>query len=397
MRTLLLTVLALNLFSSAWGQEAEVMKAPPAPEAVQWGNPSLTKEGRSYKVVFRSPLDSDYPVNDLVTLRVLIPESPKPLPCVLILHYWGATDLKLESQMARGLARKGIASAIMTLPYHLDRTPKGFRSGALAVTPDLNRLKRTLVQAVQDARRSLDVLATRHEIDPQQFGLAGTSLGAITGSLVLGVEPRIQHAALLLGGADLAKIIWFSSRVVNTREALRRDGYTEDSVREALTSVEPLRYLGQRPHGSPLVVIADYDTVIPEAASMALVQALPQSKVVHLSTGHFGGVLVQNQLLEVVGGYFEAQFWNSSYNVPRSIAAPTIRLGAQVTTGEGFDISVGLDFLKRKQNTGFGGTFLLSPRGPRLFFGSGIDRTVSAGLLISSKRVGACLLWSVVL
>jgi dienelactone hydrolase len=116
------------------------------------------------------------------------------VPVVLITHYWGARDLRAEVSLATELAQLGIGSAIMSLPYHLSRAPKGTRSGDMAIQPDPEKLKATLVQSVLDMRRTLDFLATRPEFRRDQIGLAGTSLGAIVASLAYAVEPRFRDA-----------------------------------------------------------------------------------------------------------------------------------------------------------------------------------------------------------
>src|SRR5207248_6870836 len=49
-----------------------------------------------------------------------------------------------------------------------------------------------IIQVVQDVRRSVDYLESRPDIKQDQIGYLGQSWGAILGSIVLAVEPRLK-------------------------------------------------------------------------------------------------------------------------------------------------------------------------------------------------------------
>jgi len=386
------------LHGSAFAQLPPITQAPPPYAFSNWTRVGTTDHATEYGASFPSPLPSPYPENNLVPLEVFVPDSRGPVPVVLILHYWGASDLKVERALADDLAERGLGSAIMTLPFHLQRTPEGHRSGSMAVTGDPESIKFTIVEAVMDARRSIDFLASRPEFDPKQVGLAGISLGSIIGSAVYGADGRISRAAFMLGGVDLAHILWSSARVVPEREILRKNGYTESTLADDLAPVEPLTLLKSRTaEGNALVVGAKFDTVVPRESTEDLIAALPHVQTLWIDTGHYGGVFVQNRLLREVSKYFAASFGGEAYAPPRRILAPTIRIGADFGLYEGFDIGVGVDFIPRRDLRSPIGTFLLTPRGPRVFLGQGIDRALGIGVLVTPNHVRAAVLWSIVL
>ena len=383
--------------SPCFAQTPAIDQAPAPCFFSDWTKLGDTSALTEYREVFPTALLSEKPENNLVPLAVFVPRSPGPHPAVLILHYWGAVDLKIERELAESLGTHGIASAIMTLPYHLERAPAGYRSGALAVTADPVHIRFTLTESVLDARRALDFLSSRPEFDHERLGIAGTSLGSIVSSVLFAVDRRASHAAFILGGADLAHIIWNSSRVVPEREVFRRDGYTEEKLRTQLKSIEPLEYLPRRKTGTAFVVGGKFDTVIPRRSTDELIQALPRAQTLWLDTGHYGGIFIQARLMREVGNYFERSFSGKVYNPPKAIYFPTVRLGAELSPGDGFDISAGIDFFRRRDAQSPVGTFLITPRGPRLFLGQGIDRSVSIGVLLTTKHVRPAILWSVVL
>src|SRR5262249_62128561 len=49
--------------------------------------------------------------------------------------------------------------------------------------------------------RTIDYLETRRDIDSSKVGYCGLSFGALTGTMVLGAEPRFKAAILVSGGS----------------------------------------------------------------------------------------------------------------------------------------------------------------------------------------------------
>ena len=375
-----------------------IAKNPPAITFEPWHETDQTEDSTEYLAEFPSPIVSPYPQNNTVQLRIFMPANPgKAVPVVLILHYWGATDLKNERAMAQELNRANIAAAVMTLPYHLTRTPPGRHSGEMAIEPDPRKMVLTMSQAVLDARRSIDFLQSRAEFDHTRLGLAGTSLGALVAELTYGVDERVTHVAFILGGADLAHIVWSSSLLVRQRDVLVRRGYTEQKLRESIQPIEPLKYLPGRRTSPSFVIGGQYDTVINKQATDELIAALADPKVLWLDTGHYGGIFVQRRLMREVAGFFNQEFSGVPFVVPKKVYAPTIRLGLKVDTGNGFDLGVGLDLLKFDHRGDTFASLFVTPRGPQLFIGRDITQGFAIGLIGTPRNSGVALLWSAVL
>lgn len=352
---------------------------------------------REYTLRFPSVVQTQYPENNVVPLRVFIPADAKaPTPVVMVLHYWGASDQRAEVAMANDLVRQGISAVLVALPYHLGRTPRGSRSGQLAVQPDPKALALTMTQAVLDVRRAIDWVQSRPEFDGKRIGIAGTSLGAVVSATAYGAEPRIGPAAFVVGGADIANILWNSSRVVTERDRMRRAGITEGKLREELVAVEPLTRLPRKEPGPTFVVGGRFDTVVPPEDTRKLINALPGGESLWLETGHYGGIFVQRRVQRLVAQFFRDSFDGKAFKAPTSIYAPTIRLGASVSTGNGFQLAVGLD-LWRSRDDKFLATLLLSPRDLQAFIGFKLDRNLSAGGFVGLRHQGVGIFWSTVL
>lgn len=350
---------------------------------------------------FPSALTTGIPENDAVPLRILLPaRATGPVPVVLVTHYWGAGDLRAERALGEDLVARGVAAAILTLPYHLSRTPPGRRSGELAIVPDVEKIRQTLTQSVLDVRRSMDFLDSRPEFTKVPRGLAGTSLGALVTALSYAVEPRVTHAAFILGGADFAGILWNSSRIAQRRDELRRKGYTESRLRDELASVEPLSYLPRATPGTAFVVTAKYDTVVPGGNSAALIRALGEPSRLQIDTGHYGGIFVQRKILREVARFFSSEMTGTAYVPPRRIVAPTLRLGALTVAPNGFDLAAGIDVIRFDSGGDSFASLLLTARGPQVFVGHSLTQGLAIGVVGSfggRSHVGIGAFWSAVL
>lgn len=352
---------------------------------------------RQYEATFPSSRPSGFAANDTVRLRVFLPTTGEgPAPFVVLLHYWGATDLGLETAWAKRLAEAGVASGLLALPYHLERTPPGERSGERAVQPDAAKLRETLAQSVADVRRAIDWAATRPELDSRRVAVAGTSLGAMTAAACYAVDERIVAGAFVLGGADFAHVFWNSSRTVSLRDAMRSRGYTESRLRAELEPVEPVLRLQGRPARPALVVSARYDTVVPPASSKALVDAIPGCQTIELDTGHYGGSLVQNPILRSVTEFLVRTFRGESYRAPSRLYAPTLRVGLALASERGLQVAVGVDVWRAGPGGRFFASGLVTPQGAQGFVGANLGSGLAVGAVVYPRRTAPGLFWSVI-
>ena len=379
-------------------QTASILQAPPPIQFEAWRETERREFYRRYELSFPSPYHTPYPRNDIVKLTITMPtDTAGPVPVVVLLHYWGASRTSVEDALSRNLAERGVASVLMPLPYHLSRTPPNTLSGELAVQADPEVLRKTMTQSVQDVRRTIDWIATRSEFDSTKIGVNGTSLGAMVAALAFAVDSRIAASCYVLGGADLAHILWNSSRVVSQREGLRKLGYTEAKMREELKDIEPLNYLDPSDMRPSFVIAARYDTVIPPVDSEKLIAALGNSQELWLNTGHYGGVLVGPKISRTVARYFQTTFSGQKFEAPTVFYSPTLRFGLHADDESGVQVIAGLDVWRLRAAGKTFASLLVTPRGVLGYIGHTVSRELSIGITITRKRTTWGVLWSVVL
>lgn len=372
------------------------MAPPPQIEFPAWRQLDSDEFSKTYEVNFPSSVETKYAENNNVRLKVFIPaDATGPVPAVVILHYWGATDLELESAMAREMNAMGVAGVVMTLPYHLSRTPKGSRSGEMALQPDTRELFAMMKQSVLDVRRTADWIQARTEFDHTKIGLAGTSLGGIVAALGYGIDSRFVCGGFVLAGANLAKILWSSSKVVSQREVLRRKGYTEDRLRSELAAIEPSAYLNPADTRPTVVIAARQDTVVIPSCANELITATGTKNAIWLDTGHYGGAFVRGRIVRTMAHFFDDTFRGGKFEAPPSIRSIVLKFGLVYTTERNLQVAVSTDVWRANQRGDMFAAAVLTPQGIQGFIGHKVSQGLSVGITLLPKKLVPGVSWNV--
>lgn len=373
---------------------------PPQPVAVQVIRENVTREYRHVLLRFPSLVQTrEYPQNETVYAEVFLPQGGERQPAVVILHSWGVQKPDTELDLARHLTRRGFVTAVMTLPYHIQRTPPGYLSGELMIVPDVKHLRDTMRQAVLDTMRLVDWLQAQPQVASDRMGIVGISLGAIVSALVLGVEERLQAGVLVLGGANLAHILWRSPLTMNIRAELRSKRVGYERLREEMQSVEPLHYLRGQYGERVLMVNGRYDLVIPREDAIALRQALGEGPILWLNTGHYGPALVRSALFGILERFLRARLQEGTppFTLPRTLHEPTIRIGLLYSGAWGTRVSAAVDLWRWEREGRAGVLVQLSPRNISLLIGARPLGPLHMGVELSSRSAAGYVLFHFVL
>ena len=203
--------------SGAWAGEAEHSDIAPAtddqyliiaslfeyqPEASQLAFSLGQDEYGSIlaeKIILTGSAGRPFPV-----LLALPDSASPPFPCVLLLGglTWPKESWLLWSEhstMTRSLLMAGIAVLAMETPGHGERSwelgyqlPAVVRQGRGEVFRDI------VIEGARDARRCLDYLASRHDVDAERLGVMGASLGGYEALPVAATDNRVK--VLVLAG-----------------------------------------------------------------------------------------------------------------------------------------------------------------------------------------------------
>lgn len=82
--------------------------------------------------------------------------------------------------------------------------------GAVTMTISQPNDTATFRPLVVNARRALDLLAARPDVDPKRLGVVGYSLGAQTAAILAGDEPRLKAVGIVAGRGSRTPLYWIA-------------------------------------------------------------------------------------------------------------------------------------------------------------------------------------------
>jgi alpha/beta hydrolase family protein len=237
-------------------------------------------------VTFPSPVKTPYERNNTVHCEYYRPAAPGKYPACVVLHILGG-DFPLSRMFADSLAHRGVAALFVIMPYYGPRREPGVN--VRMISPDPEQTVRGMTQAVKDIRYSAAWLAAQPEVDPDQLGVFGISLGGITAALAGTAEPRFHKICPVLAGGGIGSILWESPEphMVEVRRRWLATGGTRESLLELMQSIDPASY-GDRVRDRKILMLnASHDEVIPKKCTESLWQAFGRPKIFWYDAGHY--------------------------------------------------------------------------------------------------------------
>lgn len=254
----------------------------------------LRAGGEAGTLTFPSGFRTPHPENNTVYARYF-PAAPlrRPRPptaraqrAVVVLAQWNS-DPEGHIGLCRLLAKLGIASLRISLPYHDRRMPPELSRADYIVSSNIVRTLQVCRQAVMDVRRALWWLRDRGY---ERLGLLGTSLGSCLAMLTGVHEPLVRTQALNHVSPYFGDVVWRGLSTEHVRRGL--DGHVDlAALRDLWRPISPWSYLDRVHDKQTLLVYARYDLTFPVDLSRLLVDEWrrrdPRLKVATLPCGHY--------------------------------------------------------------------------------------------------------------
>ena len=266
--------LALVSFASVAAAQSQTPATAADPFAYDNKLPLDFREASVERLTGASVHDVSYasPKGGRVPAYLVVPEGLRaPFAAVVFVH-WGQGDRTEFLSEALLYAKGGAISLLIDAPYRRPDYPKG---PSFIDNPQADR--DLYVQLVVDARRGLDLLLSRSDVDPKRVAYVGHSLGATWGGALAGVEKRVG-AYVLMGG--LPRITDFSGDDSIARMVRRR--YTPQQIEkyaEVIGPINPENFVGRARGARLFFQFARWDRYISLAAAARYERAAPQPKL----------------------------------------------------------------------------------------------------------------------
>lgn len=296
-------------------------------------------------ITFPSLIHTPYAVNNTVTAYLFVPPGPGPHPAMVVLHEFNPSSTKSGFLLCRAIVRAHVEALMVVGPYSLNRTPSpNDKNDTHILSGSVPDMVGALSQIVFDARRGLDYLAQRPDVDPSRMGIAGISLGGVMSGVVAGVDPRVKVVLTLVGGADFPKDIWDGVLTRPIRRQILQSGYTYQTYSAAMAPIDSSTWLPQK-HFNPddvLMINGHYDTVILPNQAKLLARDFGGTHIVWLASGHYGAQFSAGPASDLGVKFLRARFFGetAAYHQPDHLPARTIKLGFLLGGHEGVSPSI---------------------------------------------------------
>lgn len=262
-------------------------------------------------VTFPSAVETPYELNNTVHCEYYCPKGDGKRPAVIVLHILGG-DFALSRVFCNMLAQRGVAALFVKMPYYGPRRDPKSPRRMISANPD--ETVEGMTQAVLDIRRATAWLAARDEVDPEQLGIFGISLGGMTASLSAANEPRLKNVCLLLAGGDLGKVNWDSPDLKKVRGELPKFGVGKEDLVKKLAPIDPVTYAANLRGRRVLMLNARDDEVIPRACTESLWSACGEPEIVWYPGGHYSVIRHIFGALDRVSRFFAVNMAASQAN-----------------------------------------------------------------------------------
>ena len=258
-----------------------------------------------YAVDFPTAHVTEHEENNTVLGEYFQPCNADHAPLAIIVHGWGDRSTILCKLMARTLAKRGIASFILYQVFHSSRMPAVIKNRVpLIMTSD--EWFEGYRSSVIEVRQIIDWASSRPELDKEQIGVIGISLGGFVSAITMGIDKRIKAGVFLIAGGNSEKITWLTRNEALvkghscTEEECRqiRSGYQQylaDIAKKGFDNVTPVKHcyltdaLTFAPYlrGRPILMLnALWDETIPKEATLDFWEACHKPVIVWLPGTH---------------------------------------------------------------------------------------------------------------
>jgi dienelactone hydrolase len=229
-------------------------------------------------------------------------DGKKRYPGVVVLHILGG-DFPLSRLFCKGLANRNVAALFVKMPYYGPRRPAG--ANVRMISQDPRESVAGMTQAILDIRRAAAWLAAQEEVDPQQLGVFGISLGGITACLAATAEPRFAKVCPVLAGGDISQIAWESPELARIRQRWIEKGETKESIVGLLKSIDPVTYADNVRGRTILMFNASRDEIIPRRCTESLWQAFGKPPILWYEAGHYTAIVHIFDVVQKTAAFFQ--------------------------------------------------------------------------------------------
>ena len=255
---------------------------------------------RLIEIAFPSPIQTHWRENNTCYAYHLRVGDGKPHPAFVILHGWGRRSLSVElRRIGLRLARHGIESLFLVMPFHLRRAPPGSWSGEYMISGDVVRTAECFQQTVAEVRAILPWL---REISPA-VGFLGYSLGGIIGHLAMTVESFPVGVTFLASG-NSAGVTWEGRMTRHVRADIERAGIDRARLEQIWAVTNPTLLAPFNKTKNLLMMAGKFDEIVPPKFTLELWEALGRPPLKCFPCAHYSSFFFLRPIVNEAARFF---------------------------------------------------------------------------------------------
>jgi len=167
-------------------------------------------------LTYRSPYQTGIKTNDMVYVRLFLNESKnkKDKPdlknnhVLILVHGFSSKKERMDNyyRFIDKMNENNLSCAFINLPFHLNRTPDGEKSGERIIYYNDVETLQFFHQCVVDIKRLIDILMKILAF--KKIYICGLSLGSMVSLITMANDSRINKGILIFGGGNWEEIHW---------------------------------------------------------------------------------------------------------------------------------------------------------------------------------------------
>lgn len=179
---------------------------------------------KEYRLTYDSPYRTGIKINDKVHSQLFlnINDTKKNIndlssssnnnnrsnDVLILVHGFLTSEIKLKKYYSfiDKMNSANISCAFINLPFHLNRTPEGEKSGNRLINFDDVETLYFFHQSVVDIKKLIDILKEKWNFN--NIYICGISLGSMVSVVTMANDNRISKGVLLIGGGNWEEIHW---------------------------------------------------------------------------------------------------------------------------------------------------------------------------------------------
>ena len=273
-----------HIMSPEFLEEPERFYFRPAPAPdVRVLNERLLRGRTVSEIAFTSPVQTRWPENNTCYAYHVRLSDGRRHPALLILHGWGRKSLNIELwRVGLRLARQGIESLFLVMPYHIRRAPPGSWSGEFMISGDVVRTAESFQQTVAEVRAILPWLRQVSS----GVGFFGMSLGGIIGHLAMTVEPFAVGITMLAAG-NSAGVTWEGRMTRRVKADIRRAGIDRCQLEKIWAVTNPTLLARHNKVRNLLMMGGKFDEIVLPKFTLELWEALGRPPIKWYPCAHY--------------------------------------------------------------------------------------------------------------